>query len=316
MTNSPLRRFSSPSIYIPLALALLACSYYLVLGSAVVDPWEALDLKSFRIFGGLLLLMVIAGVVRAAQRFREDGLFPLLSRVSALVVLLAVLTVYLFRFEGTMILAEGEAYEPIAAAFSDIRKGPLARVPAPLFVLASITPPGKPSGFTIIPGAGGRSVSSEDEVVVTDGVRIRLVKRGIMPLVELAAVSGGTLAREYVRLDLDSPTGQDSFMFVNNPYEFTVRRIKDSPDPGRVLLQVAARRGKLKIAEGRVDTRTPLKVADFVLTLPEVKRSAIFQMNRQVGSGIFRAACASFLAIHAWGAYITLRERRTRSREN
>src|SRR6185369_8795117 len=217
---------------------------------------------------------------------------------------------YLFRFEGTMIMAVGEAYEPIAAAYSDIRKGPLARVPAPVFVLSSIAPYGQQDGFTIIPGAGGRSVSSDGVSLVTDdGTRIRLVKRGIVPLVELAAAGGGTVAREYVRLDLDSPAGQDSFMFVNNPYEFSVRRINDSADPAGVVLQIAARRGKLKVAEGKVSTRLPLKIDAITLSIPEVKSSAIFQVSRRSGYGFFLAACAVFLAVQGWGVCIGLRRR-------
>ena len=130
-----------------------------------------------------------------------------------------------------------------------------------------------------------------------------------MPLIELNAVNGGTLAREYVRLDLDAPTGQDSFRFVNNPYEFTVRRLKDSTDPGEILLQVAARRGKLKIAEGKVDKRTPLKVAAFTLSMPEVKRSAIFQMKLMTGSDLLAASGIFFAAVYAWGGLRGVRTR-------
>src|SRR5512133_1939833 len=280
MSTSVLQRLTWPSTYIPLALALLSGSLYLTSAGALTDPWEALDLTTFRIIAVLILGMASAGLVRATLRRREEGLFPLLCHSAALVVLISALMVYLFRFEGTMIMAEGEAYEPIAAAYSDIRKGPLARVPAPVFVLSSVAPAGIQGGFTIIPGAGGRSVTSAGNELVTDGTRIRLVKRGIMPLVELVAANGGTIAREYVRLDLDSPAGQDSFMFVNNPYEFTVRRSKDSADSAGVVLQIAAWRGKLKVAEGKVSTHIPLKMEAITMSVPEVRPSAIFQVSR------------------------------------
>lgn len=316
MLTSTLQRLTWPSTYVPLTLALLAGSLYLTSSGALVDPWGALDLKTFRIFAVLLLVMMSTGLVRAAQRHRQDGIFPILSHAAALAVLLSALTVYLFRFEGTMIMAEGEAYEPLAAAYSDIRKGPLARVPAPVFVLSEVAPSGQQENFTIIPGAGGRSEASTDKVLITDGTLIRLVKRGIVPLVELSAAGGGTVAREYVRLDLDSPVGQDSFMFVNNPYEFTVKRSKDSADPAGVVLQIAARRGKLKVAEGKVGTRIPLKVDAITLSIPEVKRSAIFQVSRRTGYGGFLVACAAFLAVHGWGICLGLRRWQAGNREN
>lgn len=317
MPNSTLlQRLTRPSTYIPIALALLAGSFYLARSGAMVDLWGALELKSFRILAALLLVMVSTGLVRAAQRHGQDGVFPILRHAAALAVLFSTLMVYLFRFEGTMIMAEGEAYEPLDAAFSDIRKGPLARVPAPVFVLSEVAPSGQQENFTIIPGAGGRSEASTDGVLITDGTRIRLVKRGIMPLVELSAAGGGTVAREYVRLDLDSPSGQDSFMFVNNPYEFTVRRSKDFADPAGVVLQIAARRGKLKVAEGKVSMLIPLKVDAITFSVPDVKRSAIFQVSRRTGYGAFLTTCVAFLAVQAWGICLGLRRRQAGNREN
>lgn len=316
MTNSFPGRLALPSTYIPFALALLVGALSLVLTGAVPDILGAFDLKSFRLSSGLLLIMILAGVVQAYQRRRIDGFFPFLVRMAALAVLVSALTVYLLRFQGTLIMAEGEPYEPIAAAFSDISKGPLARVPAPVFVLASIATAEQPANFTIIPGAGGRTLSSRESVLAAEGVELRLLKRGVMPLIELTAVNGGTIAREYVRLDLDSPVGQDSFMFVNNPYEFTVRRIKDAADPGGVVFQIAARRGKLKIAEGKVDTRTPLKVDAFMVTMPEVKRSAIFHVKRHTGQAFFMACCIFFSGVHFWGMCRSMRRRQLGNREN
>lgn len=316
MSTNPLHRLTMPSTYIPIAIALVAGSFYLTNAGALADPWGALDLKTFRIFTVLLFVLVFSGLVGATQRHRKDGIFPIFSHGAALAVLLSALTVYLFRFEGTMIMAEGEAYEPIAAAYSDIRKGPLARVPAPVYVLSTVAPSGQQDSFTVIPGTGGRSYTSVDGLLVMAGVRIRLVKRGIVPLVELSAAGGGTVAREYVRLDLDSPAGQDSFMFVNNPYEFSVRRSKDAADPAKVELQIAARRGKLKVAEGKVGTRIPLKVDAITLSIPEMKRSAIFQVSRRTGYGAFLAACAAFFVVQAWGIYNGLRRQRTENGEN
>lgn len=316
MSTNPLHRLTMPSTYMPIGLALVAGSLYLNHAGALADPWESLDLKTFRIFTVLLFVLMLSGLVGATQRHRKDGIFPVLVHGAALAVLLSALTVYLFRFEGTMIMAEGEAYEPIAAAYSDIRKGPLARVPAPVFVLSTVAPSGQQDSFTVIPGAGGRSETSADGLLVMDGVRIRLVKRGIMPLIELSAAGGGTVAREYVRLDLDSPAGQDSFMFVNNPYEFSVRRSKNAADPAGVELQIAARRGKLKVAEGKVSTRTPLKVDALTLSMPEVKRSAIFQVSRRTGYGVFLIAIVAYCVVQAWGICLCLRRRRAENREN
>lgn len=310
------RRLFLPSTYIPIALALGTSAVFLVLNGAVSDIWGAFDLNSFRIIAGLLLLIVSAASVQAVRRFRERGVLPILIHLAALAVLVSALTVYLFRFEGTLMMAEGEAYEPVAAAFSEIRKGPLARIPSPVFVLSSVPSKGQQPDFTIIPGAGGRNLSSRESVLVVEGVQLSLLKRSVMPLIELSADTGGTIAREYVRLDLDSPLGQDSFMFVNNPYEFTVRRIKDSADPGGVLLQISVRRGKLTVAEGKVDIRTPLKVVAMTLSMPEVKRSAIFQLRRQTGHGFFMTCCALFIAVNAWGVCLTLRRRHKEKREN
>ncbi len=316
MFTSVLRRFACPLIYSSVALALLGVSFYLATTGALADSWGALDLLTFRIFFILLLVMTTAAVAITIRKRHQDGLFPIFLPVSALALLISTMVVYLFRFEGTMIMAEGEAYEPIAAAYSDIRKGPLARVPAPAFVLASIAPAGQPAGFTIIPGPGGRTLASRESVLAAEGVELSLLKRGVMPLIELTAVKGGTIAREYVRLDLDSPIGQDSFMFVNNPYEFTVRRIKDAADPGGVVFQIAARRGKLKITEGKVDMRTPLKVDAFMVTMPEVKRSAIFQVRRYTGKVFFIVCCTFFFGVHFWSICCYLRSRKQQNKES
>ena len=317
MLTSFLQRLTWSSTYVSLALALLSVSLYLTRAGALLNPWDALDLTTFRIFAVLMLVMASAGLIRAKQHRGDEGYFPVISHGSAIAVMIAALVVYLFRFEGTMIMAEGEAYEPIAAAFSDIRKGPLGSVPSPVFVLSSVAPSGQQKGFAIIPGAGGRSETSTDGVLITDGIRIRLVKPAIMPLVELVTDKGGTIAREYVRLDLDSSTGQDSFMFVNNPYEFTVRRHKGAVEPGGgVVLQIAARRGKLKVAEGLVSAQRPLKMDAITISVPEVRRSAIFQVSRKPGYDVFLIVSTMFCALQVWGVYLGLRKRPAEIKEN
>lgn len=316
MGNDLLHRFLLPSTAGAFALALLGAACLLFFAGAVADLWGAFDLATFRVFTLLLLVMLVAGLVQAGQRVREEGMVPLLARLATLAVLLSGLAVYLFRFEGTMILAEGEAYEPLVEAYSNITKGPLARVPAPVFVLAAIAAGGQPSGFTVISGAGGRTADSAAGELELDGSRIRLIRRGVMPLVELLAANGGVVAREYVRIDVDGPAGQDSFMFVNNPYEFIVRRQAVKTGHDGVVLQVAARRGKLKIAQGTVDVRTPLKMAGLTLTMPEIKRSGIFQVSRHPGYTLFLVACAACVALHGLSAVYFLRRRAGRSEEN
>lgn len=284
--RSFLRHAGAPQITLGLLLSLTAWYLFLNATGALSWGWGAFDLGAFRLFAMLLFGNLLAGALASVRDQR--GLPRLCVYLACLFVILSGAYSYLFRFEGSVGLAEGEAYEPVPPIFRSVKRGPLAPVPPLGFTLTRVEPDGRRGRAEIVQQRVAREIGTQWEKIGSS--EIRFEKSGAAPLVVVTSEEKGELERTYVKLDLDGAGKVDSFMFETLPYDFYLSRDKGKGAADAYILNV--RRGKLNLYEGRVAAGQKVPVQSLVVTIGDERKLAMLTIRTSPGRYPFLASLA------------------------
>jgi hypothetical protein len=296
--------FSAPQTSIGILLAMVYWYSLLFTTYTVTSVWEAFGLTSFRLFYLLLVMSLLPRLTDAVQSLRQGEICRLVVRASALLLLIAVVHVYLYRVDGTFALVEAEPFQPVSATFIKLSRGPLAKIPQLPMVMSLVEPDGLPRSSEII--WKGRSKRITADFFEQDGVRLRYIRKGIAPFISVTKNEGTLIEESFVKLDLDTLIGQDSFMLRIIPFEFVLRRATGEKS-GKDAFQLDVRSGKVRIAEGVLKPGGSLKVADVIVSMKEMRNSGVFEMSSRPGirmvyltSGLFILALGCRVFSSLW----------------
>ncbi len=292
------------------ACSLTAWYLLLTLTNSVRPGWEVFDLTSFRLGAFFVFVTILLGtgasILQSKRRWSQAVL-----GLAGLAVILSGAYCYLVRFDRTLSLAEGESFEPIPPVFGSINKGPLASIPPLAFTLTRVEPDDRKGVVHLV----RKGVVSEVGTAWTKlgGAEISFSRAGSAPLVVVTAENGGELERSYVKLDLEPPGKEDSFMFETLPYEFFVR--KEAPDS----LHLNVRRGKISLFDGVTAIGGTVSLQGSRISFPDQRKFAIMRLRRQPGVFLFVATLVILALCGLWAAAAMClpgRERRCRSHES
>uniref|UniRef100_C6E628 Uncharacterized protein n=1 Tax=Geobacter sp. (strain M21) TaxID=443144 RepID=C6E628_GEOSM len=276
----------------PAAGCGLACSlalWYLLLAAceAVKPGWQALDLTSFRVWGFLLILNLVAGVAAA---WRDKARLRLSLSLAALLLLIAAAYCYLFQFEGALSLAEGENYEPFPTSFSSGHKGLLAPFPQASFTLTRVEPDGKAGRAVIVQRGAGIEIDRDWRRIGAGEIRFKGSAQG--PLVVVSSKEKGELERSYVKIDLEQGKEQ-SFEFDTLPYQFLLRKEKPKGKE-QGLFHLEVRRGKMSLFDGVARLGQKVPVQGIEVAIEGERKFALLEMRTRRGLVVMQAAAALF----------------------
>jgi hypothetical protein len=284
-----IRKIGSPVIAVGIGCSLAL--WYLVLAAAgsVTWGWQAFDLGCFRIGLALLVLNLCVGGLCAAL---QKGWCRFSLTFIAMFVLASGLYSYLFRFEGTLSLAEGEAYDPIPPIYSSIVKGPLAPIPELAFTVTRVNADNAKERVEIVQRGIARQVGTKWEPIGDSEIRYTGV--GLAPLVTVTGKGQGELERSYVKLDLEPAGKEDSFMFDTLPYDFYLRREK-AKGSAKLGFHLNVQRGKLNLFDGAVERGTNVPVQNVEVAILDERKFAVLTIRQRRGLQVFLAACGVFV---------------------
>lgn len=292
MRNFPIK-LDSASLSLGLAGSMAAWYVLLALSGAVSWGWEALDLTVFRLWATLLSLTLVAGIFESLRRRAHP--VRLMICVAGLLLLSCGAYAYLFRFEGVVGLAEGEAYEPIPPVFTSVAKGPLAPLPQLSFSLTRVEPDRKAGCVEVVQqgkmtlfGAAWQGIGASE---------MRYLRTGLAPLVTVTGAEKGELERSYVKLDL--ATGkEESFTFETLPYDFYLRKEK-AKGQGNAGFHLNVRRGKMSLFDGPVTLGQKAPVQDLTVSIVDERKFALLEIRTRRGLVALQAAAVLFIVVAA-----------------
>lgn len=291
----------SPALTLGLAVSATAWYLILTLSGSVSPGWEAADLGSFRLWAVLLLLNLSAGAADALRQGAQG--LRLCFCLAALLVLFSGAYVYLFRFEGVVGLAEGEAYEPVPAMFSAMDKGPLASIPALSFTVTRVDPDHAAGRVEIVrQGVRSEAGTRWERIGESD---LRYLRSRLAPLVTVTGRDKGELERSYVKLDLEPPGKEESFMFGTLPYEFYLRKDRPGKAGAKPSFHLNVRRGKLSLFDGPLAVGRKAPVQGVEVAILEERKFAMLEIRSRRGHAVFMAALGLLALVVA--AAVTVR---------
>lgn len=295
------------SSYVTAGLILCLISWYLIfrIRGGFEGLWEPFNLKAFRLFYGILCLNVLLLSISSFFSYSKKRLRAILPAVF-LFMLLSGAYVYMHHFEGTIAIGEGEGYIANPSQFRYLSMGPSAQIPVLDFIMRTVEPSMKEGRAEVV--KDGNIIEFGKEGLMMEGYRVGFPKTGPSLLFHLFIKNENSIEQSYVKLDLDPPHEEDSFMFFMLPYEFFVRK---SGTEGSFMIDV--RRGKRSLYEGVIENYGKVEVEEIVLTLVNTRKYAVLRISRYPGINIFFFSAVLFLLTA--GAAVVKRFRRAGGEE-
>lgn len=257
----------------------------------VKDPWEPFDLWSFRVFYLLLCVNIVFGLIRVCSGYSGKRFIELCLHSAAVVLLLSGMYMYLYRFAGTVSLAEGEAYRADPSVFSAMSKGPLSKIPNMDLIMGDMGTGDKGNIVTII--LDGRTYGLPEEGLRINGYHVKVLYSGVAPLFSITDHSGKILEESYVKLHPYPSDGEDSFMFRQLPYEFFIGSASVKNIEGEEFT-LNVRRGKLSLYSGVISFGKGIQVENIRVSISDMKKFSVLKVTYVPGWTVLTAGAAPF----------------------
>jgi hypothetical protein len=288
-----MRRFlkAVSSSYLAAGLILCLAAWYFIFRrwGSFEGLWEPFNLKTFQVFYGILCLNVLLLSISSLFNYSEKRL-RVLFPVVLLFMLLSGAYAYAHHFEGTIAIGEAESYNASPTQFRYLSMGPRTEMPTLDYFIIRSVEPSKQEGIAEMFKAE-KIISFGKEGLMINGYDVRLLDTGPSLLFHLYIKSEKSTEEGYVKLDLDPPYEEDSFITENS-------------------FIIDIRRGKRSLYEGIIENSSKVEVEEVVLTLKNARKYAVLRISRYQGINIFLFSVGLFLLTAGAGAFMRFRPAR------
>jgi hypothetical protein len=292
------------SLYITSGLLTAISLWYIIvrITGAVEGTWGPFNLWSFRAFYTLLCLNVLAAFIKEAVT--EKRRIEIFIYISAFFVLLSGAYVYVYHFNGTLSIGEGEDYKPVKGMYSSISMGPRAGIPGADFSMR-VVEPGNREGYAEVLQKG-EIMTLGPVGMETGGARFRFIRTGPLPFFHLALINENSVEQSYIKLNLAPPYREDSFTFRFLPHEFFIRNADGKKD----ALLVNIRRGKRSLYEGVLSIgKEKAEVDGIILSLWNIRKYAVLNVRKLPGLTVFLICLVIFVSLMGIKAVFYFRDK-------
>lgn len=235
-----------------------------------------------------------------ASRGRFSSLGNLIFHVSFLFLLLGVGLSQLYRFDGTIILGEGQGTTGGAIQYVRVDKSKYLSAPEPIFEVKKITPTfwKEELLFTDLKAEvtfnGEKGVTRLSQPLTIDNARVSITGMGITPEYLLKDRDGKEIDRGYVNLNIFSPGSEDWFVIPETSFQVTLSYYPDfeqegnrittrSMNPVNPAFRVKIFKGERRLYNGIMKLGEEVRLGKVSLSFPSFEYSGVFKVTYDGG---------------------------------
>lgn len=235
-----------------------------------------------------------------ASRGRFSPMGNLLFHLSFLFLLLGFGISALYRFDGTVILAEGQGTIGQSIGYVSIEKTNLLSVPEPFFEVSEIVPAFwmEKLLFTDLMAEvvfdGEKGITRLSQPLTIDNTKVSITGLGIAPEYLLRDRDGKEVDNGFVNLNIFMPGSEDWFVIPGTSYRVILSYYPDfeqsgnrittrSMNPLNPVFRVKVFKGERRLYNGIVKPGEEVSFANVRLSFPSFKYSGIFRVLQDRG---------------------------------
>lgn len=260
-----------------------------------------------------------------AYKGRFSPIGNLLFHISFLFLLIGVGLSTFYRFDGTLLLAEGQGVSGGDAVYLSSTETEFVYPPEIAFEVEKVTPIfwKEMLLFTELKADiiynGGTGVVRLSKPVRINGARVTITGIGITPAYLLTDGQGRELDKGYVNLNIFTPGSEDRFQIPDSPYRLRVsfypdfelrdgRAINRSMNPVNPVFEVRVFRGRDRVFKGFLRPGEEAHFDGLSLSFPEFKYSGMFRVVYDRGFGFIWTGFILMIAGLVWRLLIYRKE--------
>ncbi|MDO8446236.1 MAG: cytochrome c biogenesis protein ResB [Deltaproteobacteria bacterium] len=273
------------------------------------------------------LLAPRSSLLLYAYKGRFSPIGNLLFHISFLFLLIGVGLSIFYRFDGTLLVAEGQGISGEDAEYISSTETEYASPPDISFKVEKITPAfwkdmllftDLKADMSFDEGKGRGAIRLSQPLRIA-GARVTITGIGITPLYILKDDQGMELARSYVNLSIFLPGSEGDFQILDSPYRVRVSfypdfELKDgkgstrSMNPVNPTFEVMVSKNWKRVFKGFLKPDEEARFDDLSLSFPEFKYNGIFRVVYDRGFVFIWTGFILMIAGLAWRLVVYRKE--------